>query len=230
TDKALDRLEANAVDKPWESWDLRMEIAAAPRGGAVVCELHDATVRRGTFTLGPIDLAVHYAERVALLGTNRSGKTTLLDRARGSTPLDGGTAPLGPGVVIGALAQARAAFTGAGALLPRFESASGLLHNEARSLLAKFGLGAEHVTRPADSLSPGERTRASLALLSARGVNCLVLDEPTNHLDLPAIEQLEQALDTFVGTLLLVTHDRALLEAGSLTPRIELTDGQIVSD
>ena len=230
TDKALERLEDNAAEKPWESWDLRMEIASAPRGGAVVCELHGATLARGSFTLGPIDLAVHYGERVALLGANGSGKTTLLQAALGRLPLDGGSAHLGPGVVVGELDQARAAFTGKGALLPRFEAVSGLLQNEARSLLAKFGLGADHVTRPADSLSPGERTRASLALLSARGVNCLVLDEPTNHLDLPAIEQLEQALDGFEGTVLLVTHDRALLEAVTLTRRIELVDGRIVSD
>jgi ATPase subunit of ABC transporter with duplicated ATPase domains len=167
---------------------------------------------------------------VALLGANGSGKTTLLQAALGRIPLDAGSAHLGPGVVIGELDQARAAFAGEGALLPRFEAASGLLQNEARSLLAKFGLGADHVTRPADSLSPGERTRASLALLSARGVNCLVLDEPTNHLDLPAIEQLEQALDGFAGTVLLVTHDRALLEAVTLTRRIELADGRITSD
>jgi ATPase subunit of ABC transporter with duplicated ATPase domains len=230
TDKALERLEANAVDKPWESWDLRMEIATAPRGGAVVASLTAATVERGSFTLGPIDLEIHYGERVAFLGANGSGKTTLLDATLGRLPLASGTARLGPGVVVGELDQARGAFAGTGALLPRFESASGLLQNDARSLLAKFGLGADHVTRPADSLSPGERTRASLALLSARGVNCLVLDEPTNHLDLPAIEQLEQALSTFAGTVLLVTHDRALLDAVTLTRRIELADGRVTAD
>src|SRR6185295_15352351 len=135
-----------------------------------------------------------------------------------------------PGVVVGELDQARAAFAGTQPLLTRFEAASGLVPSEVRSLLAKFGLGADHVMRPADSLSPGERTRASLALLSARGVNCLVLDEPTNHLDLPAIEQLEQALGAFAGTLLLVTHDRSLLDAVTLTRRIELVDGQLTSD
>ena len=230
TDKALERLEANAVDKPWESWDLRMEIAAAPRSGAVVTRLSDAIVERGSFTLGPIDLEIHYGERVAFLGANGSGKTTLLMAALGRIPLVAGDAHLGPGVIIGELDQARAAFKGTDALLPRFEAASGLVKNEARSLLAKFGLGSDHVTRAADSLSPGERTRASLALLSARGVNCLVLDEPTNHLDLPAIEQLEQALDNFAGTVLLVTHDRALLEAVTLTRRIELVDGNIEAD
>jgi ATPase subunit of ABC transporter with duplicated ATPase domains len=96
--------------------------------------------------------------------------------------------------------------------------------------LAKFGLSAEHIARPSRSLSPGERTRASLALLSARGVNCLVLDEPTNHLDLPAIEQLESALATYEGTLLLVTHDRALLAEVTLTRRIELDAGRVTND
>jgi ATPase subunit of ABC transporter with duplicated ATPase domains len=230
TDKAVERLEANAVEKPWESWDLRMEIAVAPRSGAVVARLSAATVTRGSFTLGPIDLEIHYGERVALLGANGSGKTSLLDAALGRLPLTSGEAHLGPGVVVGELDQARAAFKGADALLPRFEAASGLLQNESRSLLAKFGLTTDHVTRAADSLSPGERTRASLALLSARGVNCLVLDEPTNHLDLPAIEQLEQALAGFSGTVVLVTHDRALLEAVTLTRRIELVDGRIVLD
>ncbi len=230
TDRALERLEANAVEKPWESWDLRMEIAAAPRGGAVATRLAGAVVRRGSFTLGPVDLEIHYGERVALLGSNGSGKTTLLDAALGRIALDAGEARLGPGVVIGELDQARAAFAGTEPLLGSFERASGMVPSDVRSLLAKFGLGAEHVMRAADSLSPGERTRASLALLSARGVNCLVLDEPTNHLDLPAIEQLEQALGTFAGTLLLVTHDRQLLDAVTLTRRIELTDGRVTRD
>ncbi len=99
---------------------------------------------------------------------------------------------------------------------------------DVRTLLAKFGLGANHVHRPADSLSPGERTRASLALLQARGVNLLVLDEPTNHLDLPAIEQLEAALDTFGGTVLLVTHDRRMLDSVRLTRRWHVDDGSVV--
>jgi ATPase subunit of ABC transporter with duplicated ATPase domains len=91
---------------------------------------------------------------------------------------------------------------------------------EARTLLAKFGLGADDVLRPARTLSPGERTRAQLALLVAQGVNCLVLDEPTNHLDLPAIEELEAALDGYEGTIVLVTHDRRLLERFGATRTI----------
>jgi len=101
-------------------------------------------------------------------------------------------------------------------------ASSGLVLSEARSLLAKFGLGADTATRPPSSLSPGERTRAELAAFAASGVNFLVLDEPTNHLDLPAIEQLESALEQFDGTLLLVSHDRRLLEQVTVGRRLEL--------
>ena len=115
-------------------------------------------------------------------------------------------------------------------LLDRFAATTGLTATEARSALAKFGLGSEHVGRAADSCSPGERTRASLAVLTVTGVNCLVLDEPTNHLDLPAIEQLEAALAGFTGTLIVVTHDRELLGALSLTRRITLAAGRVTAD
>jgi ATPase subunit of ABC transporter with duplicated ATPase domains len=98
---------------------------------------------------------------------------------------------------------------------------------DARTLLAKFGLGADHVLRDAGSLSPGERTRALIALLAARGVNCLVLDEPTNHLDVEAIEELERALDSFDGTVLLVTHDRRFLSGFRATRALELPQGRI---
>ena len=101
-------------------------------------------------------------------------------------------------------------------------TATGLARDRARSQLAKFGLGADAALRPPESLSPGERTRAELAAFAATGVNFLVLDEPTNHLDLPAIEQLESALHGYGGTLLLVSHDRRLLEAVPLTRRVEL--------
>jgi ATPase subunit of ABC transporter with duplicated ATPase domains len=230
TDKALERLERNAIDKPWEGWDLRMEIASAPRSGAVVARLNGAVVRRGDFVLGPVDLQINYGERVAILGANGSGKTTLLDALLGRRELSEGSGGLGNSVIVGELDQARADFAGDEPLLARFEALSGLLAQVARSLLAKFGLSAEHIARPSRSLSPGERTRASLALLSARGVNCLVLDEPTNHLDLPAIEQLESALANYEGTLLLVTHDRALLAEVTLTRRIELDAGRVTND
>jgi ATPase subunit of ABC transporter with duplicated ATPase domains len=119
--------------------------------------------------------------------------------------------------VLGDLEQRRETFSGDETLLDTFVRESGLLAEEARTLLAKFDLGADDVLRPGGSLSPGERTRAVLGLLSARGVNCLVLDEPTNHLDVEAIEELERALTGYDGTVLLVTHDRLFLERFAAT-------------
>ena len=220
TEKALERLEV--VDKPFEKWELHFSIAAAARSGDVV-RLRDAVVVRGSFRLGPIDLEIGWAERVGILGPNGSGKTTLLDTILGRAELTSGDRWFGPGVVVGELDQRRQRFFSDRPLLADFTAASGVLPRESRSLLAKFGFGADHVSRPAATLSPGERTRAELALLMARGVNCLVLDEPTNHLDLPAIEQLEQAIASWDGTLLLVTHDRRLVEAVDLTRTIELS-------
>ena len=129
---------------------------------------------------------------------------------------------MGPSVVVGELGQDRRALGGSGTVVDALMERSGVPLPEARSLLAKFGLGADAVTRPTSSLSPGERTRAELAAFGVLGVSFLVLDEPTNHLDLPAIEQLESALGAFEGTLLLVSHDRRLLERVEVTKRVEL--------
>ena len=132
-------------------------------------------------------------------------------------PLEQGRRALGPGVVLGELEQTRERF-GDAPLVDGFD----LPREEARTLLAKFGLGADDVLRAGASLSPGERTRAGLALVAARGVNCLVLDEPTNHLDVEAIEELERALAGYEGTVLLVTHDRVFLDRFGATRTIAL--------
>jgi ATPase subunit of ABC transporter with duplicated ATPase domains len=220
TERAIERLEA--VEKPWRRWELQLRFGGGERSGDVTVRLDRATLRRGSFVLGPLDVELAWGERVALVGPNGSGKTTLVDALVGRLPLAAGTRWVGPGVRIGALDQARAGFGGAAALLDAFVAQSGMPLQDARSLLAKFGLEQDAVARPAHSLSPGERTRASLALLMASGANWLVLDEPTNHLDLPAIEQLETALNAYDGTLLLVTHDRQLLEAVAVDRTIGL--------
>ena len=201
------------VEEPRKQWQLRMEVAQAPRSGDVVAVLSGAVVRRGDVALGPLDLQVAYGERIALVGPNGSGKTSLLEALLGRLPLAAGRHSFGSGVQLGEVDQARSSFTGPQTVVEVVEQRTSWPASEVRTLLAKYGLRADHVRRPAASLSPGERTRAALALLQAVGVNLLVLDEPTNHLDLPAIEQLEQALDAYTGTLLLVTHDRRLLEA-----------------
>ncbi|WP_435208108.1 ABC-F family ATP-binding cassette domain-containing protein [Micromonospora sp. bgisy143] len=229
TERLIERLEV--VEEPRKEWELRMEIAAAPRAGAVVATLRNAVVRRGGFTLGPVDLQIDWADRVAVTGANGSGKSTLLAALLGRLPLDEGTASLGPGVVVGEVDQARGLFLGDAPLIDAFHAAVPQMSPaDARTLLAKFGLRAAHVPRPAATLSPGERTRAALALLQGRGVNLLVLDEPTNHLDLPAIEQLESALASYPGTLLLVTHDRRMLAAVETNRRLRVDAGRIAED
>src|SRR5438105_7737553 len=215
----IERLEQ--VAKPYEPWRLRLPLAAQSRTGQVVLRLEDLVVERGSFTLGPVDFELGWADRLAIAGPNGSGKSTLIEVLLGRLEPASGRRSLGPGVVAGELTQHRGGLA-RGELPAVFTRESGLSEEDARTLLAKFGLGADHVRRDAASLSPGERTRALLALLAARGVNCLVLDEPTNHLDVPAIEELERALDAFDGTVLLVTHDRRFLAGFRATRTLEL--------
>jgi ATPase subunit of ABC transporter with duplicated ATPase domains len=227
TERMIERLDV--VEEPRKEWELRMEINSAPRAATVVAGLRGAVIRRGEFTLGPVDLEINWADRVVITGANGAGKSTLLGALLGRLPLDAGSAWLGPRVVVGEIDQARGLFLGDQSLIDAFCAASGLLPADARTLLAKFGLRTTHVLRHAATLSPGERTRAALALLQARGVNFLVLDEPTNHLDLPAIEQLESALDTYPGTFILVTHDRRMLESVRTNRLIEVDHGHVIN-
>ncbi|MFE4830302.1 ABC-F family ATP-binding cassette domain-containing protein [Streptomyces sp. NPDC056672] len=226
TQRLIERLDT--VEEPRKEWELRMEIASADRSGAVVAVLRAAEVKRGDFQFGPVTLQIDRADRIAITGPNGSGKSTLLAALLGRLPVDAGHASLGSGVVVGEVDQARALFHGPETLLDAFRPAvPDTEPAEIRTLLAKFGLKSDHLLRPATTLSPGERTRAALALLQGRGVNLLVLDEPTNHLDLPAIEQLESALDSYEGTLLLVTHDRRMLNAIRTTRRLDVAAGQV---
>ncbi|KIU17140.1 ribosomal protection-like ABC-F family protein [Mycolicibacterium llatzerense] len=201
------------VEEPRKEWTLQFTIGAAPRSSSVVATLDNAVVRQGDYVLGPVSLQVDAGERIGITGPNGAGKSTLLRLLLGRQQPDEGRASLGANVAVGEIDQARADFTGASRLVDRFEQfVPSWTTADVRTLLAKFGLRADHVERTVDELSPGERTRAGLALLQARGTNVLVLDEPTNHLDLAAIEQLEEALESYDGALLLVTHDRRMLQ------------------
>jgi ATPase subunit of ABC transporter with duplicated ATPase domains len=228
TERAMERLEV--VEEPREAWELRLSFGEAARSGAIVSRLDGVVAHAGDFRLGPVSLTIGSGERVAILGANGSGKSTLLSVLLGRRDIDEGVRALGPSVVVGELEQTRLQLSDDTTLLAAFMAQTGMQVSEARTLLAKFALGAAEVVRPTATLSPGERTRAVLALLMARGTNCLVLDEPTNHLDMAAIEQLEVALEAFRGTVLLVTHDRTLLDHVRLTRRIRLAAGQVVAD
>jgi ATPase subunit of ABC transporter with duplicated ATPase domains len=204
------RERVEVAPKPWDDWTLRIDLEAGDRPGEIVVRLDEAVVRVGEFVVGPVSADVGPRTRLAILGANGTGKTTLLRAIAGELPLASGRRQVGPSVRMGRLEQVRR-----GEDLPlvrAFRERTGLDEPSARSLLAKFGLGAEDASRPESSLSPGERTRAAVAALSAQRVNCLLLDEPTNHLDLEAIEELEDALRAYEGAMVVVTHDRRLLE------------------
>ena len=222
--RRLERLERTGrVEKPFEPWQLQLKLSASGRGGDVVMRMTGAVIERGGFRLGPLDFEVGARERVAVVGPNGSGKTSLIQAALGKLPLSAGERYVGPGQRIGELDQLRGALTADEPLVAVFRDRTGAGESEARSALAKFALEAEDVSRRASDLSPGERTRALLALLSETEVTCLVLDEPTNHLDLEAIEQLENALDGFDGTLVVVSHDRAFLDALHVTRTVDVS-------
>ena len=218
-EKRLERLEQ--VEKPWTPWRLELSLESQ-RGGEVVARLEDAVVERHGFRLGPVDLELRHGDRLAIAGPNGSGKSTLIAALVGALPLASGRRFVGPGIRFGELEQDRAWLDSERPLVDLFVERVELATGEARTLLAKFALRGAQVTRPASSLSPGERTRAILARLSAQGANALILDEPTNHLDLEAIEQLEVALEDYEGTLVLVTHDRRFLERVAPTTELRL--------
>lgn len=216
------------VEEPRKEWVLQFSIGSAPRSSSVVATLDAAEVRLGDFTFGPVSLQLSAGDRVGVTGPNGAGKTTLLRLLLGRLEPDAGRASLGASVAVGEIDQARTGLDDALPLGAAFETAvPAMTPADVRTLLAKFGLKADQFTSLVGRLSPGERTRAAMALLQARGVNLLVLDEPTNHLDLPAIEQLEEALESYDGALLLVTHDRRLLDHVRLDQRWHVEAGRV---
>ncbi|MEO5743675.1 MAG: ABC-F family ATP-binding cassette domain-containing protein, partial [Terracoccus sp.] len=235
-ERAADRLVA--VEQPRKEWRLRYAIAEGRPSADVVATLSAAVVVRGEFTLGPVSLSLGRGDRVAVTGDNGSGKTTLIGALLGEFALTSGRHSLGTRVAIGVIDQRRERLDVGAALLEVATAALGTDPTTSaewgpaavRTLLAKFGLGAEHVRRPASSLSMGERTRALMAIFQGREVNLLVLDEPTNHLDVDAIEQLEAAVAAFTGTVLVVSHDAGLLRGIRLTHLWKVRDGHVGID
>ncbi|HEY8773314.1 MAG TPA: ABC-F family ATP-binding cassette domain-containing protein [Gaiellaceae bacterium] len=194
---------------------LGFEFLNPPRSGRTVVEVERLTLSAGEKPLlHDVSLAVERGEHVALVGPNGSGKTTLLETILGRRGADAGLARLGHGVVPAYFSQHEAELDERGSVLDCVQAMTGLRRPEAQTLLGRFLFsGWEAHEKAVSVLSGGERRRLALAIVVASGANFLVLDEPTNHLDLESREALELALENFPATVLLVSHDRALLDA-----------------
>jgi ATP-binding cassette subfamily F protein 3 len=214
--KQIKKLEAVRVQKPEERRrGLGFEFLKPARSGRDVAVVEDLSLRAGDKELlRHASFAIERGEHVALVGPNGSGKTTLLETLLGERAASGGKLRLGHGVEAAYFSQHEAELDERGSVLDAAMSGTGLKRPEAQNLLGRFLFSGwdEHEKR-VSVLSGGERRRLALAIAVASGANFLVLDEPTNHLDLESREALEAALEAFPGTVLLVSHDRALLDA-----------------
>jgi len=194
---------------------LGFEFLNPPRSGRDVVEVEELSLSAGEKALvSGVSLAIERGEHVALVGPNGSGKTTLIETILGRREPRAGRVKLGHGVVPAYFSQHEAELDERGSVLDCAQSMTGLRRPDAQNLLGRFLFsGWETHEKPVRVLSGGERRRLALAVVVASGANFLVLDEPTNHLDLESREALESALENFPATVLLVSHDRALLDA-----------------
>jgi ATP-binding cassette subfamily F protein 3 len=230
-EKQIERLKAGMPEAaPGPRRTLGFEFLKPARSGRVVVEAESLELRAGEKELlDGASFALERGEHVALLGPNGSGKTTLLETILGRRESDGGRVKVGYGVEAAYFSQHEAELDERGSVLDATVAATGLRRPDAQKLLGRFLFsGWDEHEKPVSALSGGERRRLALALVVASGANFLVLDEPTNHLDLESREALEDALAAFPGTVLLVTHDRALLDAVSARV-IAIEEGRIVS-
>ena len=226
--KRVQKMERIERD-PEDTRSLGFSFGAAERTGRVVLQLDDGRLEvPGRTLLEDGELWLERGEHVSLVGPNGIGKTTLIDALAGRRALDGGRLRTGHNVQLGYLSQHAAELGDRGTALEAAQRATKLTPNKARALLGGFLLSGEEAEKPLDGLSGGERRRLSLAILVASGANVLILDEPTNHLDLDAREALEDALGAFEGAVLLVSHDRALLDAVG-TRTIAFEEGRLRS-
>jgi ATPase subunit of ABC transporter with duplicated ATPase domains len=209
-------------EKPRSAPRLRLSLTRGERRGGPVVALEGAVLSRPGWSLGPVDLAVAHGDRIVVEGPNGSGKSTLLAALAGTLEPVAGARRASPGAVIAVLGQHREALDRADTVAGGVRALTGMGEAGARTALGAFGLGAGEAGRPGRTLSPGERTRAELAVVAHMRATCLLLDEPTNHLDVASLEVVEGALAGWPGALVVATHDASLRSSLALDRRVQL--------
>ena len=228
--KQIDRIKRDGVEaEERDRRNLRFSFVKPERPGRIVVKLVGATIEvPGRTLLADARLEVERGEHTVLVGPNGAGKTTLIETLAGRREPAAGSVRLGHNVKIGYLSQHADTAAGEGTVLDAAQRQTGLSGQKARDLLGNFLFSGADAQKQLGDISGGEQRRLSLAILVASGANVLILDEPTNHLDLESREALEDALSAFEGAVVLVSHDRALLEAVG-TRTLVCEDGELRS-
>lgn len=223
-EKRMNRLKK--VEQPKRHLPLNLHFRFLQRSGDIVFQLEDIELTRNHFHLGPLNLEINFGDRIAILGPNGQGKSTLLQILIQECEKYSGCIRIGTKVKIGYLAQ-EINFKPDENILSYFLKITKMNQSEARRILARFGFLADNIKINLQDLSSGEKSRLVLATLMAREVNCLILDEPTNHLDPEALDRLEQALRKFSGTIIMVSHDRYLIDQIDITKTFLMENGKL---
>lgn len=223
-EKRIERL--NEIKKPQYHLPPNLQFNFSEQSGYLVFRLLEVEANQGDFHLGPINLEINFGDRFVFLGPNGEGKSTLLKLFLGELSPTQGVLQMGSRVNIGYLSQ-ETIFQDEESVLSYFLKAGGVNQTDSRKILKRFGFSADDMAVNCSDLSPGERSRLVLATLMAQDVNCLILDEPSNHLDPEALDRIEKALKDFPGTIIMVSHDRHLIDKIDITNTCFMENGKI---
>lgn len=225
-EKRLEQMDQ--IDKPIERKEFAIPLKAKTHPRTCDISLKDVVLSYSSgFTLGPVSLSISFGERIAILGLNGSGKTTLLKIIAQELTPKSGLVSIGSSAVIGNLMQQHENLPPKEGLYEFLEKRTDYEKEQIYALLVKFDFSTQGFSKTIGQLSPGERARLLLALFSALSVNVLILDEPTNHLDVEALDALDAVLEHYTGTIVLVSHDRFLLDRLKIDRMYELSDGSL---
>jgi len=226
-DKLEKTIADEQIEKPHRKISMKLNFETDERSGVSVFNIVDVVKQTGGVNFDSINMSIQYGDRILIVGPNGAGKTTFIKMLLGELVPDSGQIKRGTRLHIGYLPQEEN-FKENNSVKKQFmEDTKGMKEGDVRRTLNRFGLSTEDVQKKIKDISPGERSRLILAIMMTKKVNCLILDEPSNHLDIEALEQLEQALKDFSGTLILISHDRYFIDNVNIQKTYLLEDGKL---